>query len=127
MFSNRQGIKSAVPTPFLMKLLENVLHENREKMQKGMTGNSKSTSTNKQLVQMGAGQKAPCGTTSRSNDGALSYRFDLHEKEVSVILSKSMVMRTSLMVQRLRIDLAIQRMWVQSLVRELRCHTLQGN
>ena len=57
----------------------------------------------------------------------LSYRFDLHEKEVSVILSKSMVMRTSLMVQRLRIDLAIQGMWVQSLVRELRCHMLQGN
>ena len=71
MFSNRQGIKSAIPyTPFLMKLLENVLHEKREKMKKGMTGNSKSKSTNKQLVHMGAGQKAPCGTTSRSNDGA---------------------------------------------------------
>ena len=71
MFSNRQGIKSAIPyTPFLMKLLENVLHEKREKMKKGMTGNSKSRSTNKQLVHMGAGQKAPCGTTSRSNDGA---------------------------------------------------------
>lgn len=36
MFSNRQGLKSGIPyTPFLMKLLENVLHEKREKMQKG--------------------------------------------------------------------------------------------
>ena len=70
MFSNRQGIKSAIPyTPFLMKLLENVLHEKKEKMQKGMSGDSKFRSTSKQLVQAGAGQKTPCGTTLRSDDG----------------------------------------------------------
>ena len=70
MLSNRQGIESAVRyTPFLMKLLENVLREKKEKMQKGMTGNSKFRSTSKQLVQAGAGQKTPCGTTLRSNDG----------------------------------------------------------
>lgn len=61
-----------------------------------MTRNSRWKRMSKQLVQMGAeGQKAPRGTTTRNNNGAnrLPYRFGLHEKKVSEILSKSMVIK----------------------------------
>ena len=44
----------------------------------------------------------------------------------SAIKKKKNEVRTSLVVQWLRISLAMQRMWVQSLVRELKSHMPQS-
>lgn len=56
-----------------MKLLENVLYENREKMQKEEDSGVRTQDfrcTSKQLVHNGAeGQKAPCGTSLRKDNG----------------------------------------------------------
>ena len=64
---------------------------------------------------------------ARHMNSLSSYKKNSYKKAPSLILFKDGEIRTSLVVQWLRIQLAIQGTQVQSLVRELMSHVLQSN